>query len=245
MYRLTLDLWQDDCPLSRASADHDVTFTTPYWNYSPDSHQWELWVECSSADRSELEAGLRGLKESEAMRHFELRRKHGSCATLQLRFDETAAIETITAHGGAVVGPFTNCRGRERWHLGFTDAAAIDDALSDLDRREEFTVVERRALDSPAQSAVYQHFGAATTFLAACDRLTETEQQVLSTAIETGYYETPREETLASLGEQCGVSDAAVSKTLRRAERKLLGAAVTTLDDLRGSDEPPHGPDRS
>ncbi|WP_455363931.1 hypothetical protein [Natronococcus wangiae] len=121
MYRVTLDLWQDDCPLARASADHEVTFTTPYWNYSPEFQQWELWVEFSSDDQSELEAGIRALRDTEAMEHFGLKRKHDSHATLQVQFDETDAIDTITAHGGAVVGPFTNCRGRERWHLGFTD----------------------------------------------------------------------------------------------------------------------------
>ncbi|WP_306061510.1 helix-turn-helix domain-containing protein [Natronococcus wangiae] len=87
---------------------------------------------------------------------------------------------------------------------------------------------------------MYQHFDAASAFLTACERLTEIERQALSTAFEYGYYETPREETLASLSERCGVSDAAISKTLRRAERKLLGATVTTLqesgDGLGGSD---------
>lgn len=232
MYRVTLDLWQDDCPLARASADHEVTFTTPYWNYPPESHQWELWVESSSEDQSELEGGIRALKDTEAMQRFELKRKHGSHATLQVRFDETDAIDTITAHGGAVVGPFTNYRGRERWQVGFTDSVAIDDALSKLDRREEFTVVERASLDTPDGMSVYQHFDAASAFLTACKRLTETERRVLHTSFESGYYETPREETLASLGERCGVSDAAISKILRRAERKLLGGSITALTSL-------------
>lgn len=234
MYRVTLDLWQDDCPLARASADHEVTFTTPYWNYSPESQQWELWVESSSDDQSELEASIQALRDTEAMQRFELKRKHGSHATLRVLFDETDAIDIITAHGGAVVGPFTNYHGRERWHLGFTESSAIDDALSTLDRREDLTVVERTSLDTPAETTAYHHSDAASTFLTACERLTAIEKRVLCTAFESGYYETPREETLASLGERCDVSDAAISKTLRRAERKLLGAtttALTTLDE--------------
>lgn len=243
MYRVTLDLWQDDCPLARTSADHEVTFTTPYWNYSPESRQWELWVESSSDDQSELEASIRTLRDTEAMQRFELKRKHGSHATLRVLFDETDAIDTIAAHGGAVVGPFTNYRGRERWHLGFTESSAIDDALSKLDRREDLTVVERTSLDTPAETSVYQHFDAASAFLTACERLTKTERRVLHMAFESGYYETPREETLASLGERCDVSDAAISKTLRRAERKLLGATITALttfdesgDEFGGTD---------
>ncbi|WP_458209810.1 hypothetical protein [Haladaptatus sp. NG-SE-30] len=113
MYRVTLDLWQDDYPLARASADHEVTFTTPYWNYSPKSHQWELWGESSSEDQSKLEAGIRVLRDTEAMQHFELKREHDSHSTLQVGFDETDAIDTITAHGEAVVGPLTYSHGRE------------------------------------------------------------------------------------------------------------------------------------
>jgi len=237
MYRVTLDLWQEDCPLTRASADHDVTFTTPYWNYSSDSNQWELWVESSSEDMSELEAGIRALRDTEAMQYFELKRKHDAHATLQVRFDETDAIDAIANHGGAVVGPFTNYGGRERWHLGFADAGAIDDALSTLDGCEEFTVVERTSLNTPNDMSVYHHFDAASAFLTACERLTETERRVLYTAFKSGYYDTPREETLASLGEQCDVSDAAISKTLRRAERKLLGASITALTTLDESDD--------
>lgn len=236
MHRVTLDLWQEDCPLARASADHDVTFTTPYWNYSPKSNQWELWVESSAEDQLELEAGIRTLRDTTAMQHFELKRKQNAHATLQLQFEETDAIDTITEHGGVVIGPFTNYGGRERWHLGFSGSTATDEALSHLDSREEFTVIERTSLDTSDKMNVYQHFDAAATFLSACERLTETERRVLTTAFESGYYDTPRKETLASLGEQCGVSDAAISKTLRRAERKLLEASVTVVSSLQHSE---------
>jgi predicted DNA binding protein len=233
MYRVTLDLRQDDCPLTRASADYEVKFTTPYWHYSPETNQWELWVESISNDRSELEAGIRALRDTEEMRRFELKQKHDSHATLRVWFDETDAIEAITAHGGAVVGPFVNYQGRERWHLGFTDSAAIDSALSRLDRREEFSVIEHGG----SETTMYEHFADSSPLIAACERLTETERDVLSTAVEFGYYETPREETLASLGKRCGVSDAAISKTLRRAERKLLETSVSALSNLEESTE--------
>ncbi|MFC7155233.1 helix-turn-helix domain-containing protein [Halomarina halobia] len=243
MYRVALDLWQDDCPLARATADHEVTLTTPYWNFSPETGRWDLWIEASADDRSELEAGVRALGGAETMHRFELRRKRASSATVRALFDETAAIDAITAHGGAVIGPFTNRAGRERWHVGFTDSAAVDAALAALDRREDFAVVERTRLDGSDAPDVYRHFDAAAALLAGCDRLTGTERRVLRTAVERGYYATPRQETLATLGDRCGVSDAAISKTLRRAERKLLGAAVTALDDL-GDLDGPDDPDR-
>jgi predicted DNA binding protein len=237
MYRVTLDLWQDDCPLTQASANHDVEFITPYWNYSPKSQQWDLWVESSSAERAELESGIRALRDAKPMQYFELKQKNDTHATLQVRFDKTDAITAITTHGGAVVGPFMNYQGRERWHLGFTSSSAIDTALSKLGRYEEFSVVERTSLGTQAESSVYRHFNAASEFITACRQLSETERRVLYTAFEHGYYETPREETLASLGERCGVSDAAISKALRRAERKLIGASITSLTPYQEPDE--------
>lgn len=216
--------------MARATADHDVTFTTPYWNFSPGTGRWDLWVEAAAEDRSELEAGIRALAGAEAMRSFELKRKRASRATLCVSFDETTAIGTVTAHDGAVVGPFANRDGRERWHLGFADSAAAEDALAELDRHETFSVVERRRFDAAGEPNVYRQFDAATALLDGVAELTATERDVLRTAVESGYYETPRGATLAVLGDRCGVSDVAVSKTLRRAERKLLGAAVTALD---------------
>ncbi|WP_435101529.1 helix-turn-helix domain-containing protein [Halarchaeum sp. P4] len=234
MHRVTLDLWQDDCPLSRASADHDVAFTTPYWNFTPETGRWELWVEATAEDRSHLEAGVRALRDAETMKRFELSEKRPRRATMRVRFAETAAITAVTAHGGAVVGPFANYEGRERWRLGFTDRDAVDDALTALDGREEFDVVDRTALTDAPEHDVYEHLEEAAALVESCRRLTDTERRVLRSAVEAGYYETPRNVTLADLAEHHGVSDVAVSKTLRRAERRLLDAAVDATDGLRG-----------
>lgn len=235
MHRVTIDTWLEGCPLGRVTANHDVALTTPYWNVSPETGQWDLWIEAASDDRSQLESGLRALRDANAIAAFELKRKRGSQATARVLLDETVAIDPVLDNGGAVIGPFTDVDGRERWHLGFADASSIDSALGHLDRRHEFTVVEHTALDDRKSANVFRQFDEAATLLDGCAQLTETEARVLQTAVEHGYFETPRAETLASLGERCGISDAAVSKTLRRAERKLLGAAVTALGPF---DEP-------
>ncbi|MDS0223834.1 helix-turn-helix domain-containing protein [Haloarcula sp. S1AR25-5A] len=239
-----LDTWLEGCPLGRVTARHDVALTTPYWNVSPETGQCDLWIEAASDDRAQLEGGIRALRDADAVAYFELKRKRGSRATARVLLDETVAIETVLENGGAVIGPFTDIDGRERWHLGFTDHDAIDTALNQLDRRHEFTIVEHTALNDRRGPNVFQNFDEATALLDGCAQLTETEVQVLQTAVAHGYYETPRDETLASLGDRCGISDVAVSKTLRRAERKLLGAAVTALDSLnKPVDDPDDGID--
>lgn len=52
--------------------------------------------------------------------------------------------------------------------------------------------------------------------------LTDRQQEVLTTAIQRGYYETPREMTLTELADVLGVAKASCSDVLHRAERNVL-----------------------
>jgi hypothetical protein len=56
--------------------------------------------------------------------------------------------------------------------------------------------------------------------------LTRRQRELLSLAFQLGYYETPAKVSLDRLGELVGISRAAFSKHLRRAERKILGSVV-------------------
>jgi predicted DNA binding protein len=227
MQYLSLDIRQTDCPLTRTTREHEVTFTTPYWHFDSRSGRWELRIHAAAADRHELGAALRALRDADSMDRFDLQSKGATSAFVRTTFAETTAIGTVDRHGGYVVGPFRNMGGSERWHLGFDTAAAADAALSELDDREAFTVHDRRRVDASGESTVPTEFG----WCGDLSSLTGREREVLKTALERGYYETPRTTTLTTLGEEIGVSDVAVSKTLRRVERKLLTAAVDRSDD--------------
>jgi predicted DNA binding protein len=227
VHYLSLDVRQTDCPLTRATRTHDATFTTPYWYFDSGSGRWELRVHATARNRHALGGALRALRDADSVDRFELHSKRATTAFVQTTFAETTAIGTIDRHDGYVIGPFRNVAGTEQWHLGFDTEAAADAALSDLDRREEFTVRDRHRLD-PTESAdsMPERIPHGTS-----DRLTEREREVLETALERGYYETPRTTTLDALGEILDVSDVAVSKTLRRVERKILTDAVDRTDD--------------
>ena len=251
MHRVALDLRQDDCPLTRASAAHDVTITTPHWRLEEAAGRWDLRVRVTAAGTSgELEAALRALRDADEMRTFRLYAKRDGAAYVRTVFEETAAIDAVVRHGGYVVGPFHNADGRERWRLGFDDERRADAALAELDGHEPFSVRERQRIDplgaadandgerGPAaatpetEALLGYHRSDAVRLLDDGGALTPTERRVLGAAFEDGYFESPRATTLADLGERLGVSDVAVSETLRRAERKLLGATLTRLDDF-------------
>ncbi len=229
MYYLSLDVRQEDCPLTRTTHEFKTTFTTPQWHFDRHSGRWELRVHARAPDDAELTGGLRSLRDTESVDRFELCWKDGTEAFVRTVFEETTAISTIARHGGYVVGPFRNEGGLERWQLGFDTESAADGALSELDRHEEFTVRSRYRMDERAAEPP------GVPHSAAVSHLTDREREVLSTALARGYYETPRTTTAAELGAELGVSDVAISKTLRRVERKVLSNAMDTITGA-GSD---------
>jgi predicted DNA binding protein len=56
--------------------------------------------------------------------------------------------------------------------------------------------------------------------------LTRRQRELLSLAFQLGYYESPAKVSLDRLGQLVGISRAAFSKHLRRAEKKVLETVV-------------------
>jgi len=62
--------------------------------------------------------------------------------------------------------------------------------------------------------------------------VTDPQQEVLELAYDRGYFESPREVTMADLGEELDISQQAVASRLRRGTRRILGR---TLSATRGT----------
>lgn len=61
--------------------------------------------------------------------------------------------------------------------------------------------------------------------------LTERQEQVVETALREGYFEIPRESTLAEVAEKLGVDKSSASEVLRRAEANILKWYLTSPSD--------------
>ncbi len=59
--------------------------------------------------------------------------------------------------------------------------------------------------------------------------LTDTQQEALVLAYERGYFNTPRDVTMADLGEELGISQQAVASRLRRGISSILGNTLVEL----------------
>ncbi|MFC4436669.1 helix-turn-helix domain-containing protein [Halostagnicola sp. GCM10023398] len=142
----------------------------------------------------------------------------------------TRSIGAVVAHDAYLTGPFRNVDGSERWEIGFDDEAAVESALEALEAHDEFVVRDRRRLDPATVLEDVRTGEIGATVLDAARNLTPTERETIHRAIEAGYYEVPRSTTLGELAAAFEISDAAVSKTLRRAEAKLLSPTADVLE---------------
>lgn len=234
MIALSLSVTQDDCPLSAASGAHDVAFVTPHWHYRRDRGELELRILGEAADREALDRGLEVMRSHPETEAFSLLAKTGATARVKLTLGTTHAMGAVADHSGYVTGPFRNVDGSERWELGFDDEASADGALETMDRYDEVVVRDRRRLDPATVLADVRASEVGRSVIEASRGLTPAERETIRRAIEEGYYEVPRGATLGDLATGLGVSDAAVSKTLRRAERKLLSPASAVIDAASG-----------
>ncbi|SFR65012.1 helix-turn-helix domain-containing protein [Halogeometricum limi] len=60
--------------------------------------------------------------------------------------------------------------------------------------------------------------------------LTDPQQELLFLAYERGYFNSPRDVTMAELGEELGITQQAVASRLRRGIRQVLGRTLASLE---------------
>lgn len=66
--------------------------------------------------------------------------------------------------------------------------------------------------------------------------LTDAQQEALELAYKRGYFESPRQVTMAELGEDLGISQQAIASRLRRGTRSILGQTLSALNgELSGT----------
>ncbi len=229
MISLTMDVVQYDCPYIEASENYDVRLSGMHWEFDTAAGDFESRVMVSADDGTELDHALTMLRGHETVDEYRLLARRGDEALVRNMVEETDAMQAIRAHDGYLTGPFEAYEGSERWHVGFDRGEYADEALSDLDRHNDFTVESRDALSFADYFDVVNNVHAAKAVLDAMRGLTDTERETVLRAMQTGYFEAPRKATVTDLAQEFDVSTTGMSKNIRRSERKLIGAIVDSL----------------
>ncbi|MFP8888692.1 helix-turn-helix domain-containing protein [Natrialbaceae archaeon A-CW2] len=232
MIDFTLDMEQYDCPFIDTSDDHDVAFTAVQWEFDSRRRELETRMMVEGEDRSILESGLSTLQAHDNMQECTLFKKHEGTALLRTVIDETDAMRVIRDNHGYITGPFHIEDGSERWEVGFDTGDTADDALAELERNNEFDVLAEDDFELTELYDLLENADAASNLLEGCRSLSEVERQTLAVAARKGYFDQPRGATLQMLASEFDISDTAVSKNVRRAERKILKRVVDAMEGI-------------
>jgi hypothetical protein len=141
-------------------------------------------------------------------------------------YETVTTVEPVQASEGEAVvqfettEPFLLLAGRE-------SGIALEPPVDISDGRATFEVTATRQRLSTLDEQL-RAFGMESTLeyvyttAESSDLLTQRQRELLTAAVEAGYYETPRECTLTELADQLGMAKSTVSETLHRAEGRVI-----------------------
>ncbi|WP_276273897.1 helix-turn-helix domain-containing protein [Haloarcula litorea] len=158
-------------------------------------------AEMTAADLPELLSDVEGY---DAVDSLELLGHREDTALVQFETDTPLLLSPVQGSGVPLEMPFTIEDGEARWEI-----TAPRHRLSELGRQlDEFGIpfqVER--IEQGVEA----------------DRLlTETQRELVDAAVESGYYDTPRECSLTDLSERLDIAKSTCSETLHRAEEQII-----------------------
>lgn len=140
------------------------------------------------------------------------------------RHDETHIDRYLAAHNCLLVPPLRYEDGTKHCRILALEADSLTDLYVDL-LEDGFHIDVR----SKREITVPSHSSPLLTLDDALPELTARQREVLSLAVERGYYELPRGTTTEALADELEVSRRTVEDHLRRAEGKLLTTLVSYL----------------
>jgi len=142
--------------------------------------------------------------------------------TVLSRTETEAAIQCTDEGGGLLCRAFETETSVE-FPVDVTGGRAVIDAVGEAGRLTAFG----RLLE--AEETAFE-IESLRTHTAPYDRLTHQQHALVTTALERGYYDTPRECSLTELAAAVGLAKSTVSETLHRAEGAIIKSALKLAD---------------
>jgi len=167
-----------------------------------------------------MPAVLDAIEDRSGISSVELMQRSESTAIVQFETTEPLLLLSIQQSGAPIELPLT-----------IRDGKAVIELTASRDRLSEFG----RQLETFGMSYTLNRVYDATD---TPDLLTDQQRRLLVTAVEMGYYDTPRECTLTELAEEADLAKSTTSVTLHRAEETVVKEFVAERLDV-AVDEPP------
>ncbi|WP_324759124.1 helix-turn-helix domain-containing protein [Haloarcula sp. GH36] len=196
------DIWIGD-----VSRQHDVTVRV--LAALPDE---ESGVGLAEVTTDDLPGVLGDIESREPVTSMEILSTTNDTALIQFETSTPLLLFPIQGSGIPLEMPFTLEDGEAIWEI-----TAPQERLSQLgEQLDEFGIpftvekVQQHVTEEPV--------------------LTESQRDLVRTAVEEGYYDTPRRCSLTELAETVGIAKSTCSETLHRAEEQVLKRFVSELE---------------
>lgn len=175
----------------------------------PDAESGIAMAEITADD---VDAVLADMEAYDEVTHLEVIGRPDSTALVQFETSQPLLLMPLRESGALLDLPFEICDGRANWTV-----SATHERLSSLGE-------ELRALNINFEvESINQQKETAQL-------LTKRQENLLETAVEEGYYDTPRGCTLTELAEAVGIAKSTASETLHRAESQIVKDFVEDVD---------------
>lgn len=146
------------------------------------------------------------IQDREDVETLELLWKHEDEALIQIETSNPLPLLPVWRAGVPLKMPFDIQNGQATWEVT-TSAERLSSLQSHLNNLEiSFSLEYVRDIEESQADRL----------------LTDRQQEVLSTAVESGYYRAPREATLGDVADTLGVANATCSDILHRAEGHII-----------------------
>ncbi|GAB3322251.1 helix-turn-helix domain-containing protein [Haloplanus salinarum] len=167
-----------------------------------------------------MPAVLDALEDRSGISSLALMQRTDDTAIVQFETSEPLLLLSIQESGAPIELPLT-----------IRDGEAVIELTASRDRLSEFG----RQLEAFGMSYTLNRVYDTSE---SPDLLTDGQQELLVTAVEMGYYDTPRESTLTEVAEAADLAKSTASVTLHRAEERVVKEFVTERLDVALDEAP-------
>ncbi len=228
MYVAVFDIVQYDCPVVWL-VEHlkDIKIIVTGANVAEISRGYEKIYVVILGDNDTFSKVLEKIRNYRLVRNYEVIQKKKDFIKMQMNIAKTKTMEASVFLDAVPLAPWIAKEGYERWSLGFHNKKLLNEFIRKV---SEFDYIEKSRVEKIPDELIAEfsmnYMSALNLLTTELNKLTDKQLNLLRLALESGYYEWPRKTNIVELSEELGISRAAVTKLLRRAEKRIISSML-------------------
>ena len=231
MHVAILDIVQYDCPVVKLTdITKDVKVVVIGANVAEIHKGYErIYITIKGQNRDDIIKALNNVQKLKDVKSFTILYRKSNEARVYMYIKKTKAMEASVLLDAMPVVPWISINGVERWTLGFPSKKQLYEYVSLVKEQDSIENIIVREVPDDVIMTLTLLYPALIDFIVDTKELTENQLNILKIALNEGYYEWPRRINVIELSAKLGISRAAVTKVLRRAESKVLRSVLKLI----------------